>query len=255
MGLENPPKRSVKTADTVFGIVEYLLEAGGAGVTEIAESQGMAESTVHSHLATLHHHEYVVREGTTYRLSLKFLNHGVLIRDAIPLTQVARPVIDQVSAETGEVSWIVVEEHGRAVYLLKSTGENAVQTRGHVGKRASMHDIATGKAILAHLSASTVAEIVDAYGLPARTENTITDPDALSEELETIREQGYALNRGETTRKVRAVASPIMWDGEVCGSVGVAGPKHRMGGERLTGSIRSTVLEAADTIELELEYQ
>jgi hypothetical protein len=38
MGLNEPPKRAVKTAETIFGIVEFLLENDGSGVKEIAES-------------------------------------------------------------------------------------------------------------------------------------------------------------------------------------------------------------------------
>lgn len=255
MGLDKAPKRSVKTTDTVFGIIEYLLDTGGAEVAEIADAQDMAKSTVHSHLATLSSLEYVVKEGTTYRLSLKFLNHGMHIRDDQPLTQVAPPIIEQLSADTGEVSWIIVEEHGKAVYLMKETGENAVKTRGHVGKRTTMHDIAAGKAILAHLPESKVENIIDTYGLPERSENTITDKNTLYRELESVRERGYAVNKGETTPKVWAMASPIIQENTVYGSVGVAGPKHRMSGDRFTDSMPAKVLEAAETIELELEYK
>jgi len=255
MGLDKPPKRSIKTANTAFGIIEYLLETGGAEVGEIAESQGMAKSTVHSHLATLVDLEYVTKEDTTYRVGLKFLDHGMRVRDSHPLAEVAPPIIEQLSADTGEGSWIIVEEHGKAVYLLKEAGEKAVKTRGYVGKRTTMHDIAAGKAILAHLPESKVADIVDTYGLPARSENTITDEAELNRELETVREQGYAVNKGETTSKVWAIASPIIWQDTVCGAVGIAGPKHRMSGDRFTESMPAKVLEAADTIELELEYR
>lgn len=255
MGLDKPPKRAVKTAETIFGIVEFLLETGGSGVTEIAESQDMAESTVHSHLATLRDQEYVVKDGTTYRPSLKFLDHGVRVRDELSLSDAARPVIEQLSEETGEVAWIVVEEHGRAVYLMNSSGEKAVQTRGRVGRRTTMHDIAAGKAILAHLPESRVENIIDTFGLPERTDKTITDRDELYDNLEKIRDRGYAVNDGETTEKVRAVASPILWGGTVCGAVGIAGPKHRLNGERFTDRLPTAILEAADTIELELEYQ
>ena len=255
MGLDEPPKRSVKTADTIFGIVEFLLENGGSGVKEIADEQGIAESTVHSHLATLLDHEYVEKEGTTYRLSLKFLDHGIQVRGELSLTRAAKPVIEQLSEETGEVAWVVVEEHGRAVYLMKSSGENAVRTRGRIGRRTTMHDIAAGKAILAHLPESRVEDIIDAFGLPERTENTITERDALYRELESIREQGYAINDGETTGKVRAVASPIIWNDDVQGAVGIAGPKHRLSGDTFTESIPTKILQAVDTIELKLEYQ
>lgn len=215
----------------------------------------MAKSTVHSHLATLSTLEYVVKEDTTYKLSLKFLNHGMRAGDNQPLTKVAQPVVKQLSVDTGEVSWIIVEEHGKAVSLLKETGKNAVKTRGHVGKRATMHDIATGKAILAHLPDSRVENIIDTYGLPERSDNTITDEETLRRELESVRERGYAVNKGETTAKVWAMASPIIQEDTVYGSIGVAGPKHRMSGDRFTDSIPTMILEAAETVELELEYE
>jgi len=255
MGLDKPPQRSIKTANTAFGIIEYLLETGGADVGEIAEAQEMAKSTVHSHLATLANLEYVVKKDTTYQVSLKFLDHGMRVRDNHPLAEVAPPTIEQLSADTGEASWIIVEEHGKAVYLLKETGKKAVKTRGYVGKRTTMHDIAAGKAILAHLPEKKVEDIVDTYGLPQRSEHTITDEAELNRELEKVREQGYAINKGETTKKVWAIASPIIWQDNVCGAVGIAGPKHRMSGEGFTESMPAKVLEAADTIELELEYR
>lgn len=255
MGLTNTPKRTVTTAETVFAIIDYLKNADGGEVGEIAAALGLAESTTHTYLATLQEHEYVVKNETTYYLSLKPLDNGVTVRDNMALTHAARSVIGQLAAETNEVSWIMVEEHGHGVYLMKREGAKAVQTRGQIGKRTTMHDIATGKAILAYLPEERTEAIIEQFGLPERTENTITNPEAFREEMAQIREQGYATNEGETMEKVRALASPIMYDQEVCGSVGIAGPKHRLNGERFTEDLPNVVLEAADTIELNLTYR
>lgn len=255
MGLTDRPKRTIATADTVFNIIEFLKGSNGASVKEIAEAAEIAESTAHTYLATLVEHEYVVKSGGTYKLSLRPLEDGMAVRDGMDLTHAASPVIDQVATETGEAVWIMIEEHGHGVYLMKSEGDRAVQTRGRVGKRTTMHDIAAGKAILAWLPESRTDAIIDAFGLPERTENTITDPAAFRDELSRIREQGYATNRGETMEKVWAVASPIVRDGDVYGSIGVAGPKHRLSGERFTDELPDVVLEAADTIELNLAYR
>jgi hypothetical protein len=100
-----------------------------------------------------------------------------------------------------------------------------------------------------------VQDIIDTFGLPERTDSTITERDALYSELETICERGYAINDGETMEKVRAVANPILWDGTVCGAVGIAGPKHRLNGRRFTDRLPTKILEATDTVELKLEYQ
>jgi DNA-binding IclR family transcriptional regulator len=254
MGLSDTPKRTVNTADTVFGMIDHLREADGSTVEEVAEELGIAESTAHTYLATLLDQEYAVKEGSTYYLSLKPLDNGIAVRDNLDLTHAARPVIDDLAKKTDEVVWIVTEEHGRAVYLMKSAGDDAVRTRGRVGKRSTMHDIAAGKAILAHLPESKVEAITDSFGFPERTGNTITDRAELHEELGRIHDRGYATNRGETIEKVWAVASPVLRD-EVCGAVGIAGPKNRLTGDRFREELPAVVLEAADTIELELTYR
>lgn len=255
MGLNDAPERTVTTAERVFHIIDCLKELDGGSVQEIAEYVGIAESTTHTYLATLREHEYVVKDGTTYYLSLKPLENGITVRENMELTHAARSVIDQVAEETGEVVWIMIEEHGYGVYLMQSKGQKAVRTRGRVGKRTTMHDIAAGKAILAHLPEPRVEAIIDKFGLPERTENTITDPENLYEELEHIRESGYATNEGETIQKVRAVASPIVQNGDIWGSIGVAGPKHRLSGDRFTHELPNVVLEASETISLDLTYQ
>jgi DNA-binding IclR family transcriptional regulator len=255
MGLSDTPNRTVNTADTVFGIIEHLERADGTTVEEVAEELDIAESTAHTYLATLLDHEYAVKKGTTYYLSLRPLDSGIGVRENMDLTHAARPVIDDIAGGTDESVWIVTEEHGRGVYLMRSAGENAVRTRGRVGKRTTMHDMAAGKAILAHLPESKVEAIVDQFGLPERTGNTITDRAELGEELAEIRDRGYATNRGETIGKVWAVASPILRGGEVRGAVGIAGPKHRLNGEQFREELPDLVLEAADTIELELTYR
>ncbi|SDY45940.1 IclR family transcriptional regulator [Halopenitus persicus] len=254
MGLFDTPNRTVKTADTVFEMIRYLRESNGGTVTEIADALDIAESTAHTYLATLFEHEYVVKDGSRYGLSLKPLDNGMVVRNTMDLTTAARSVINQVAEETDEVVWIVVEEHGRAVYLMKSVGEKAVQTRGRIGKRTPLHDIAAGKAILANLPISRVEAIINRYGLPERTGSTITNPDTLFEELETIRDRGFAMNRGETIQTVHAVASPILKKDEVQGAIGIAGPKNRLSGDHFTETLPNVVCEAADTIELELTY-
>ncbi len=255
MGLADTPNRTVNTADTVFDIIDHLRRANGTTVESVAEELDIAESTAHTYLATLLDHEYAIKKGATYYLSLKPLDNGIVVKDNMDLTHAARPVIDDVAKKTEESAWVVTEEHGRGVYLMRSAGEKAVRTRGRVGKRTTMHDIAAGKALLSQLPEPKVEAIVDQFGLPERTENTITDRAELHEELEEIRDRGYATNRGETIEKVWAVASPVVRADEVYGAIGIAGPKHRLSGDRFCEELPDVVLEAADTIEIELTYR
>jgi IclR family acetate operon transcriptional repressor len=245
-------KRSVKTAETVFEIVELLDGVGAASLTTIATELDMPRSTLHPYLTTLVDQEYLCKEGNEYRLSLKFLDHGITVQQNEPVYEASAPFLEQVADETREIVWLVVEEHGKAVCLRKAEGEHAIQPYKRIGLRMTMHDIASGKAILAELDDRRVREIVDQHGLPERTERTITDTDELFAELEEIRETGVALNDGESMEGFRAVASSICTDGTLRGSLVVSGPRNRIRGERFREELPRIVSGTTNALELEL---
>jgi DNA-binding IclR family transcriptional regulator len=245
----------VKTTDTTFDIIESVQELGGAGVTELAEDVGLAKSTVHGHLSTMVDKEYLVKQGSTYQLGLKFLNHGIHSRERLGLIPTVRPHLKRVASETGEIAWFLVEEYGRGVYLSKAKGDRAVQPYGTVGDRVDLHGIAAGKAILAHLPDERVREIIDEHGLEPQTSETMTDPGRLLEELESIQEEGVAFNDEESIVGHRAVASPICPADRLIGAIVVSGPKKRIQGELFTDELPELVSGTANAIELELAAQ
>jgi DNA-binding IclR family transcriptional regulator len=252
MTAEDGRDRRVKSANTTFDIIETIHELDGAGVTAIAESLGLAKSTVHDHLSTMVDKEYLIKEGSSYQLGLKFLTHGIHARDHLGVLPTVQPHLEQVASETGEIAWFLVEEYGRGVYLSKAKGDRAVQPYGTVGDRVDLHGIAAGKAILAHLPEPRVRGIIDEHGLEPQTSETVTDPDRLLEELESIREQGIAFNDEESIVGHRAVASPIRPADGLLGAIVVSGPKKRLQDERFTEELPELVSGTANAIELEL---
>lgn len=250
----NGPTRRVKTSNTVFDIIEALHTTNGVTLAELHQELDYAKSTLHSHLATLEDKEYVVRTGNEYELSLKFLYHGMLSKNGLDISRMGQPVIEDLAEETGEVAWIIVEEHGRAVYLSKAMGEKAVQTHASVGGRAHLHHLATGKIILAHLPDDRVEEIIEQHGLPQLTSNTITDPDTLYEELEQIREEGIAFNDKETVKGLRAIAAPVLGEDTIHGAMCVSGPANRLTIERCKQEVKPLLLEATNELELKMQY-
>lgn len=256
MCADNEQQGTIKSDETLFSIIEFLQEHGTAGVTEIADSLGLSKSTVHGHLCSMINAGYAHKDGPTYRLGLRFLDHGIHVRDQIKLYQVAQPKVEELAEETNELSWCLREEQGLGYWICKASGKHPVHTDVRIGLRRHLHFHSAGKAVLAFQSEERINEIVDEHGLPKRTENTITDKEELFKEVEEIRRRGYALNEEESVKGLRAIAAPIREpSGEVHAAICVSGPKNRLKGERLHEELPDLVRGAANEIEIHLEYQ
>lgn len=245
----------VKSLEHAFAIIQELQEREQAGVTELATATGLSKSSVYKHLATLGANDFVTKEGSEYRLGLRFLDIGADIRSRLHGAHVIRRKLREIAEETEETAQFSTMEHDRAVVLFRDTGRRGVLTKGRVGKRFYLHQTAGGKSILAQLSDEHVREILDANGLPAATPNTITDESVLLDELEEIRERGFAYNFEESTEGLRAVGVPLRGpNGEVLGAFAVAAPTHRMRGDRLENELPDLVQSVVNELELNLAH-
>lgn len=245
----------VGATETSFAIIETLRDKEGATVTELTENLDWATSTIHSHLKTLNRLGYVVKEGKTYYLGLKFLDLGDIARDRWNLYQVAKQELDGLVSNVGEHGQVMVEEMDRGVYIYQSRTERAVQTDSHIGTTVDLHATAVGKAYIAHLSEKRRSNLLDRLDLSSRTPSTYTDRDELEEELATIRERGFAFNDEERFVGMRAVGAPVLGpDDQVLAALSVSGPVTRMSGERYREEIPEEVMQAARIIGIRATY-
>ncbi|OAQ53397.1 hypothetical protein HTG_07925 [Natrinema mahii] len=241
----------VKTLD----ILEALWQAEGAGVTELTERTGLAKSTVHAHLTTLRSKGYVVQEGDEYRLSLRFLSFGEHVKHAEPLYEAADAPIDELSAQVGERVLCSTHQNGLGTVINVSEGTRSFTSDIDIGTHTYLHSSAGGKAMLAHFDEERVEDVIEQWGLPAFSENTITDRETLYDELADIREAGVAYNNGEYLRGISAIGAPILDnDGTVYGAVTVAGPQHRLENEWEENDLRDRLLSTANTIEVNVMF-
>ncbi|WP_233560658.1 IclR family transcriptional regulator [Halobellus sp. Atlit-38R] len=245
------------TVTTSWEIIHALEELRGAGVTELADHLEMPKGTVYTHLATLKEQKYVVKRDGKYHLSLHFLSLGEFVKNNHFLFNAGRSEVERLADETDEYVHLVTEEHGDLIYLHEARGQNAVGKNyfeKKLEKPGYLHSSAYGKAILAYLPESYVEEIVDQSGLPQRTEKTITSKTELFDELETIREQGFAQNDEEEIFGTRAVGAPILdKNNTVLGAVSITKPTSRMQGEEFNRTIPEVVKNAANVIEVNIQ--
>ena len=248
MGLKKSG-RKVKSAQTALEMVEHLQEHDGATLTELCEHFDCARSTAHSYLSTLESMEYVTKDADTYRVGLKFLSHGIAAKNSVSISNLSKEPLETLAANTGSVSWLIVEEHGRGVFLDNAMSPQAVRTYGRVSKRVNLHTIAGGKAILAHMDEADRRAIIRNYGLPAETEHTIGDPEALDDELDDIRNHRYAVSHHEAALGVSSAAAPILHDEQILGAVHISSLTSRLENGTFDQNSLEAVMEAAEAAE------
>ncbi|MFC7157430.1 IclR family transcriptional regulator [Halomarina halobia] len=247
--------KRVGATETSFAVVEQLREEGGLGVTEVADRVGISKSTAHAHLWTLVDLGYVVKEGPTYHLGLKFLDLGDHARTRQNLYHIAKQEVDELISAVGERGQVMVEENGRGVYIYQAKTERAIQTDSHIGTVVDLHATAVGKSYLAFLPDDDLEALLDTLELAARTDRTLTDRESLREELTLVRERGFALNDEERIAGMRAVGAPILSDdGRVLAALSVSGPTTRMNGEWFREEVPDKVTQAARIIGIKATY-
>lgn len=237
---------SIKSVEHSLGIIECLREHGPIGVTDLANRVDMPKSTVHVHLQTLRNRGYAVKTDGEYDLGLRFLETGSIARGRRDVYRAAREEVDQLATDVEEAANLGVEQDGKRVILYKAEFGEAIYDNTSTGEFTHMHWTAIGKSLLAHLPESRVEDVIADHGLPAATDRTITDPERLFNELERIRDRGFAIENEEHRNGVVAVAVPIFDTStdEVVAALSVSGPRQRLVTDGDGTEIREDIVDA-----------
>lgn len=254
--MEEDPDVPINSVKRSYAIVGEIRNRDWAGATELAEALALPKSTVHNHLRTLAALGFLVEEDGAYRLGARYLHLGEESRSGREVFQHGREAVEKLAEQSGRYCQLVVEEHGRVV-VLQSTqwvpDHGPRPSQQSYPMRVHLHTNAPGKAILASLSEDRIAEIVETLGLPARTGRTVTDEDELRSELDTIRDRGYAVDRGELIRGMVGVAAPITIEGTVYGAVAAYGPGTEME-SAIEEGLSTQVVETANDVRADIVF-
>lgn len=219
--------RSVLNAVTVL---EAVAEHQPVGVSELARLVQLPKTTVQRCLETLekagwtrHSADPPVRWSITARV---WAVAGSTSEYAT-LREAALPVLHRIRDMLDETVHLTALDGLDAIIIERVDSRQMVRTYTALGTITPLHGPAAGKAILAHLPEVHVAATIEA-GLDRFTDNTVCDVAALGEELEGIRERGYAVNRGEWRRDIFGIGVPILGSGDrPVGSISISMPAFR----------------------------
>jgi len=198
---------------------------------ELTEFLRIDKSSVFRLLSTLMKYDLVRQEEGKkgYQLGFGLYSLAAALRDQVKLTELASPALKRLALRTKENAHLAVRSGARAVFIDRERATKTIAANTNIGDSEDLHCTAVGKCLACALSRSELERLFEAAPLTRYTDRTICDIDSLAEELKTVRERGFALDREENESNVVCLAAPIYnFEHDVEASIGISGPRDRM---------------------------
>lgn len=225
--------QSSSTAENVLDVL-LLFDAGHRELTadEISHLVGAPRSTTYRYIRTLREKGFLERsKGDAFRLGPRLLQFARLARNQEDVGAAALPAMERLCAEARETALLTRISNRHAVCIERVETPQAVRISFERGDVQPLHAGASSKILLAFAPRRMVDDYLAQPLMPVGM-NTITDAEALRQQLAEIRERGYCVSESEVDEGATAVAVPLLdRRGRLVAGLSTAGPTFRMGPE------------------------
>ncbi len=247
------PDGSVQSIERGFRILELLRTEGRAlGVSELAETLDLSTTTVHRLLKTLVACRAVKQDPQThlYDLNDHLLLYGKAVLNRFNFLGSVHPILGDLSKRVGETVFMgILDDQCDLIYIDQVDSlDYPLRMTPQIGLRQPAHCTSLGKVLLADLEKQRLAQYLSRKTFPRKTEFTITTAGELSEELQKIRQAGFALDREEMENGICCVAAPIHNSRGTIASVSISGPSSRMRSKGLETALSKEIRRTADRV-------
>jgi DNA-binding IclR family transcriptional regulator len=229
---EGEQKNPIQVIARMMRLLDVLAEhPEPLGLKNIAQVTGLHPSTAHRILSAMASDRLVDRvEPGSYRLGMRLLELGNLVKSRINVREMALPVMRELHGQLGETVNLSVRHDDEIVYVERtSSGRSAMRVVHVIGARAALHITAAGKLFLLEEGFARLREYAKRTGLASHTRNTLSTLPLLERELERIQRQGWATDAEEAELGVRCVAAAVRDDaGHLVAALSISSPADRM---------------------------
>lgn len=220
-------------------------------LAEIVEAVGLDKSTAFRFVYTLQTLGYLERDPQSkrYRPGLEVLKLGFTALNSLDVAQLARPYLKELFEKTGEATNMALRDGAEIVFVVRISPRQIVNINLHVGSRLPVHCTSMGKAMVIGFSREELRELLGEGPYETLTPRTITSLDELIEELDQVKEKGYAVNDEELVIGARSLAAPIRrTDGEAIAAINVSVSSARLSRWEMEERFAGPVVDTAQRI-------
>lgn len=204
--------KNIQSIERAFSILELFQSGGPAdlSVKDISEALALNKSTAFGLINTLTNLGYLQQnpENQKYSLGLKLLSFSNAVKVQSIIIRAVHPYLEELKQRYGETAHCAVRYNDGVIYVDKVEATGSIYISTQIGTQNDLHCTGVGKCILAYLPADEQDRIY-ASNLRTMTYHTITNSEQLREEMEKVRQNGYATEWEEISIGVACVAVPV----------------------------------------------
>lgn len=246
------PVESISRA--LQAISQFSADHPAFTIAELASRIGASRATTRRILHTLVEEGYAQSQGAHFRLTPKIMSLGFSYLSSLSIWEIAQPYVTELSRELDESCSMSVLDNDEIVYVIRSPMHRGVMSL-NVGSRLPAYATSMGKALLAWLDDEDLQSFLDRTALEPLTQNTITSPAALREELRRIRQRGYSTANGEREVGVRSAAAPVLTrTGQAAAAINVSTNAVKISQEALEQDLVPSLVRTAQQISEDIQY-
>jgi IclR family transcriptional regulator, acetate operon repressor len=205
----------------------FTIERPELTLQQIIRSTGLPPSTCQRLVQNLVHEGFLDRDDDQYRIGLQFVRWAAPGTFGLDLVRLTRPILQWLRDQSGETACLYVRDGPYRTVVALAESRHPVVRLFVVGMVMPLHAGSAGKVFLAFEPAARKDAI--AHGLSRYTPHTVVDIDLLTEQMERIRQSGYAASFEERDLGAASISAPVFnLTGEVVAAIGIGAPTQRL---------------------------
>ena len=216
-------------------------------IDDIAQMVNLPKSTAYRLVRALQERGFLEKSGTSnYQLGITFMRlSAVAVSSNRDIRLMALPSMKRI-ADTAKESVSLMRLMNHQVVCVESIeGQYSLRVSMQQGRIQPLHAGASSRVLLAYLPEEDWGKYLT-FPLDRYTHTTITDFEMLCENLQMVRQVGYAISDGEVDTGAKAIAVPLMKNrDEVIAALSIEAPATRMTDEVVSGYLELLKREAA----------
>jgi IclR family acetate operon transcriptional repressor len=224
-------------------------DGGESNVSALALAEGLPPASAHRIVRTLERSKFLIPIGRG-----KFMPGPALFdltdgrRSEAAVAAVARPELNRLARQTRHIAHLGMLESDMVTYLVKA-GADRGRLFTREGMQLEAYCSGIGKVLLAHLGEEERDLYLAGGPFVALTENTKTDPAELKQELERVREIGFAVDAREVSPDLVCFAVPLRWPNGTARAAISLSTLDQPGREVDEGALVAELRQTAEVIE------